>query len=426
MIANLLLRIPGVEIVGITLSPEDTQSRHGIVTFPITETYRETYRLVGSRRFAVGHSKTPSKLRFVKEALKRIKWLQKAVRLARTVRQEGQHIVCAARLVRTLDRVIVAGGGALDEFWGGPWGHPWTLLKFAVLSRLFGVSYLFVSVGACMLDHRLSRGFVGGALSLAQYRSYRDHNSYTEMKAMHPRLSGTVSPDLAFGYCCPLLPSLRNRPFVAKQLLIAVSPIAFCDPRVWPLKDGVRYARYLQQMAGFLKWIIENGHELLLFATDGPDADTVNDLLGILSVESVDTSGIQVLPGPPEQTTEKLLQRLCHADFVIASRLHGIILSHLIAVPVVALSYDRKVDIYMKEIGQPAYCMSIDLFTSTTLTERFTALQAAGELESTHLERAVRLNREKVEAQYDFLFGDRASVSLTAQSADQRLMQAQS
>src|SRR5580658_3704466 len=48
MIANLRSRIPDVEVVGITLSPEDTSHRHGIATFPITGTTHGMYQLAAS------------------------------------------------------------------------------------------------------------------------------------------------------------------------------------------------------------------------------------------------------------------------------------------------------------------------------------------------------------------------------------------
>jgi polysaccharide pyruvyl transferase WcaK-like protein len=273
----------------------------------------------------------------------------------------------------------------------------------------------------CQLKHPLSRRFAGGALRLARYRSYRDFESHAIVKAMFPRLSGTVWPDLAFGYRPAALPIQRAAILSPKPLLIAVSPIAYCDPRVWPEKDGARYSRYMNQLTRFVQWAISAGHRLVLFATDGSDVETINDLLKTVSTGPAEAANLQVLPSPPQQTTENLLQSISGADVVIASRLHGVILSHLIAKPVIAISYDRKVDAHMSEIGQSEYRINIDEFTSETLTERFLALHEVARLESDRVEHAVQRYRDQVGTQFDLLFVGRTADSGADESADRPL-----
>lgn len=409
MIENLRARIPGLEIVGVTLSEEDTARRHGIATFPITGTTHGKYYSLATPAGDAGSYKDPAPaVASLKAALKQIGWLRKIIINLRIVRLELKHIFRSARLVSSLDRVVVTGGGALDDFWGGPWGHPWTLFKFTILGRLFRVPVLFVSVGMCTLDHRLSRLFVHGALRFSRYRSYRDVGSDALVKAMFPHVSGSVWPDLAYGYRCPELPPTQRRLTEGNQLLIAASPIAFCDPRSWPVSDAARYSRYLEELARFLIWTASAGHELMLFATDGCDIESLGDLVRILSNESIDTTRIQILASPPAQTTEELLKGIAPADIVIASRLHGVMLSHLIAKPVIALSFDRKVVVHMTEIGQQEYCLNIDNFTSQTLEETFAKLKEDREPESARLVAAVRQLRIQAQAQYNILFGERA------------------
>ena len=405
MIANVRKRIPDAEIIGVTLSPEDTRRRHGIDGFPIAGASRDNYYSAPNPNLAGTQGQPGNGLRRIKEWLKRIKPLRSLVRGIRTGRLELAHIVRSGRLVRRLDRVIITGGGALDEFWGGPWGHPWTLFKFAALSRVCRVPFLFVSIGKSSLEHPLSRFFARNALRLAQYRSYRDHDSKIAMQAIFHSPGDPVCPDLAYSYPCPNLPRPRRNASQDERLLVGVSPIAYCDPRAWPLKDKQRYTRYLRQLAEMVKWLIKQKHQVLLFATDGPDVETIRDLQVMIADGSVDARSVRVLPGPPEQTTEGVLQRICQADLVIASRLHGVILSHLIAIPVLAISYDRKVDVHMSGIGQSEHCVNIDHVDASMLIERFGALRDVREQESALLTRAVQLYREQVDAQYDRLLG---------------------
>ena len=426
MIANIRERMPDAEIVGITLSPEDTRRRHGIEAFPITRIFRKNYSLPFSSADRV-QGRSAGKLRpawlSIKEWLKRVPLLRPLVRGIRSFATEIIDIVQTERFVRGLQRVIVTGGGALDEFWGGPWGHPWTLFKFAVLSRLCHVPFLFVSVGKCSVERPLSRFFVRSALRMAEYRSYRDADSKTAVQALLRSPGDPVCADLAYCFPCQVARRPQSRSLQDQSLLVGVSPMAWCDPRVWPIKDEQRYSRYLGHLADMVAWLLQQRNRVLLFATDNPDNDNIADLQRLLSLRSVDSSLLQVIPGPPQQTTEGFLEAISATDLVIASRLHGVILSHLIAVPVLAISYDRKVDAHMHDIGQSAYCLDIDHLDAESLVSRFVALRDARARESARIASAVQRYREQVRMQYDQLFGAAEHIS-PAPASDRQLITA--
>jgi polysaccharide pyruvyl transferase WcaK-like protein len=403
MISNIRKRIGDAEIIGITLSPEDTERRHGIKGFPIAGADRTHYS-PSNPRSSEAQPSLPTWLQRIKSFLKGISPLRKLVRTARVLVKDIAHILSAGRMVRQLDCVIITGGGALDEFWGGAWGHPWTLFKFAVLCRVQRVPFLFVSVGKCALERPLSRFFVRIALQLAKYRSYRDGQSKLGVQSILRSPDDPVVPDLAYSYPCPAsLASPASRSMNGGQLVVGVSPIDYCDPRVWPLKDGRRYDRYLDRLGEMVTWLIQQGHRVVLFATDSPDVRTMDDLMARVSVAGSHAGAIEILEGPPEQTASGLLQNLEKVDLVIASRLHGVILSHILSKPVLAISYDPKVTTHMNDIRQQQYCLDIDELSADVLIERFHALRSASEQETATIVGAVESFRRQVDAQYDWL-----------------------
>ena len=73
--------------------------------------------------------------------------------------------------------------------------------------------------------------------------------------------------------------------------------------------------------------------------------------------------------------------------------------------PTLAISYDRKVDSHMNEIGQNQYCLNIETFTEVSLIGRFESLRQVRERESAHLASMAQQYREQVDAQYDKLLG---------------------
>jgi len=403
-IRNLRKRVPGVRILGLTLNPDDTRRRHGIEAFPLAGVSRPYYTLVRSDNSRV--QEQPSvKSRRIKTWLKQIPLLGTLFGAIRVCRDELAHIRAARRVVRGLDRLIVTGGGALDESWGGPWGHPWTLFKWALLGRVFGVPLLFVSVGKSFLKSPLSRFFIRIALGLADYRSYRDQESKMDVETLIDARNDPVYPDLAFSYPSPALHPARREGSGDGQLVVGVSPIAYRDPRVWPIKDEGHYASYVSKMADMVKWLIKEGHRVLFFTTDSPDLVTFNDIQALIPSNSIPVNSTETLPGSAEQTTDEFLHAISHADLTIASRLHGVILSHLNTTPVLAVSFDPKVDAHMNAIGQKDYCLAIDQFTVNMFIERFTALLAARQREQAHLRSAALRFRQLLDLQYDRILG---------------------
>jgi polysaccharide pyruvyl transferase WcaK-like protein len=397
VILNITKRITAVELVGITLNCEQARRRFGIDGFPLACASRYDY----SQWTTVGCAHRPSLGARIRQWLKRFPVVRHLVKIVRTWQHEIVHIAAAARLVRTLDGVIVPGGGALDEFWGGSWGHPWSLLKWSVLSRIYRVPFLVVSVGKSSLERPLSRLFVRIALKLASYRSYRDPDSKRGLQGLIDTSSDPVLPDLAFSYPTPTVRKLEVAEPGQRPLLIGVSPIAYLDPRVWPIKDEKRYRVYVSQFAEIVKWLLREGHRLLFFATDSPDVETIKDVLSAIGDSPKDPGAFRTLPGPIEQSIGNHLEEIGQADLTIASRLHGIILSHLVATPVLAVSYDPKVDVQMRIAKQTDYCLNIDDLDLSVFIKRFGALKDARMREVCHLRSDAQLFRQQLDSQYD-------------------------
>jgi polysaccharide pyruvyl transferase WcaK-like protein len=134
--------------------------------------------------------------------------------------------------------------------------------------------------------------------------------------------------------------------------------MAFADPRVWPEKDAAQYARYIDRLAQTVRASVRLGHEVHLFSTDGPDRGTVRELGEKVGEES--RSGRVI--AHDTTTVEDLLALLVQLDVVVASRLHGVILAMVAARPVLAISYDRKVDRVMQDFDLQHFTTPISTF----------------------------------------------------------------
>ena len=95
--------------------------------------------------------------------------------------------------------LIIPGTGLLTDAYGlSGWG-PYNLFKWSLIAKLRGCEVLFVSVGAGPIYSTLGRYFVKSALSMADFRSYRDDASMAYLKRIGFRTNGDrVYPDLVF------------------------------------------------------------------------------------------------------------------------------------------------------------------------------------------------------------------------------------
>jgi polysaccharide pyruvyl transferase WcaK-like protein len=268
--------------------------------------------------------------------------------------REFRHLVRGYRFLCVQDLLIVSGGGQMNEEWGGPWGQPFALFKWAVLAHIARIPYVIVSAGAGKATSRTSRLLLSAALRMARYRSYRDKHSRAFAAGLLQQAAGdSVVPDLAFSLVSSEIPrpaGIRAR--AQGRTIVAISPIAYAHPRFWPTPDRARYDRYVGQMARVMSQLLERGYFLVIVSSSlGDDQSVIPELLGRLDQESNNRLTEQMCI-PTITTWKDLVASLLDVDFLIASRLHSAILGFIAERPTVAISFEPKVDWLMEDLGQ--------------------------------------------------------------------------
>jgi polysaccharide pyruvyl transferase WcaK-like protein len=415
IIANLRLYIPEAQFSGISLNCENFLERHGRDAFPLCGTNVRFYAMshgsvsdhtIHKQEYAGSRSPTTNRL---KDVLKRTPLLFQLLKNLRRwvllIPQELLHMARGYRFLRRQDILIVSGGGQLDEGWGGPWGHPFALFKWVLLARMARVPSAFVSVGACKVKSTLCRLFLSLALRLVSYRSYRDEESKriatTLLKAV---VNDPVVPDLAFGLPVSEMQVDADIQRLSRgRTVVAISPIAYAKPGVWPFQDHVLYSRYLQQMATLLSQLVKRDYFLVMvWSSLGDDDNVIPEILGRLD----DVSGEKLSEWvyvPRISTWQDFTSVLRGADFLIASRLHSIILGLVNQRPTIAISFHPKVDRQMECLNQTDYLLQIRNFLAQDVIAALDRLKLRKESILGQMSSSRRQILRDLDLQYDTL-----------------------
>lgn len=392
-------RWPQAVIIGFSINPNDTKQRHGIPAYPIrTKIWNFGYRPTETdatfktrlKALLGRHSLLFPVLRLV-YAL--------AFRAPRSFCRELYFLGVSLRVLRSLDLLIICGGGQLTE-WGGPWAFPYTLLKWVLLARLAGVRCVFLNVGAGPLRHPLSKFFVTRALGAADYVSFRDNQSRTLAQKIGFTGNAHVFPDSVYGLelpaCCIRPPAPRCRP------IVGVAPMPYCDPRTDPAEKNQRlYCEYIGKFATFASWLTERSYSLALFGSDiGVDPLAIKDLQMVLR----DHHDISTSKYRPVKSINELLSTVSSMDYVVTCRFHGVVFAHLLNKPVLAIAHHPKVTNLMNDLGLSRYCVDIRTFDANMLEETFASLVRNTEEVKSRMAATMASYKSQLVAQFEELF----------------------
>jgi polysaccharide pyruvyl transferase WcaK-like protein len=331
---------PDAQFVAICPHSADAQARHGIDALPLTPA-AATPSPPAWLRWLLDH---PSR-RLTRRLVRRLAW--ELHRSGRALR----FLVETWRRLKRVDVLVISGGGQIDDFWGGPWSHPFSLALWTSLARLRGCPVIALSLGGTQLRHRLSRVFVRHALSLAQSRSFRDPSTRAFVATLGLPERDPVMPDLAFA--CPRPPRPNHRP---TPPVLGICPIA---ADAWTHPDDPAAARLLDRLEALARDRLEHGWSINLFASQVVADRPVVEQLARRLTTSPHRGRLVRLRTSPVASVADFLNAAASVDLLVAARMHAVLLSFVAATPAIAICYDPKVRSLMSQVGLLPYALDL-------------------------------------------------------------------
>ena len=415
-------RHPASLIVGYTLHWQDTCARHHIEAHPLTGFSLPYYPLLDAGAdgsYTLPHfdgsdvpegasdsNNRPSVQRFVRRHRAAVSSLSFLLGTVRARNERGRLRELVAELEGTT-AVVVAGGGQLDALFGGFFGQPYVLWRWAYLARRVGARFVVLSVGTGTLG-LAERWLTCRALRRADYRSYRDPTSRQMLRDPSLTINDPIVPDLA--YALPFEPV--DRPENA-SMVIGVSPMNFQHPDYYPGGDLARYERHLSVFHAACIKLLRLGHDVVLFTTDASDDVGLADLTRMLKDAPAELSGKWTIAGA--RTVPELMGMYQSVDVVVAARLHGVLLAHVAHKPVLALAHERKVRTLMNDLGHERFCLEFSEIDESDLEQRIEDIIEQRKELAADIAAQVASLRARVERQYDAVFGPTSVLESGAQ-----------
>jgi len=245
------------------------------------------------------------------------------------------------REVKNLDLLIIGGGGLLVDLYPRWPIYP---LLFTAMAKLAHTPVMFYAVGAGPIKHFRGKIYFTIATNLSQAITVRDTRSFrTVQKMLVNKRKLHLAADPAF---CLRQPQKRKTKSKEKPQ-IAISTVAIFRPGDWPTPNQRLYEIYTTRMAELAKTLADTlPAQITFFSTNCPQ-----DLLTAADI-------LKKVPLPEEHISllsDCSLNGVCNflpnTDLVIGTRLHSMILSAACGVPIIALSYQEKVETCCKDMG---------------------------------------------------------------------------
>jgi polysaccharide pyruvyl transferase WcaK-like protein len=375
---HLHRHIPDAEMTCICTYPDVTTRTYNIDAVPMTGVFVKPLWLRGNpaarflRKIIIG---IPSEL---------YRWL------------------AAIRILKGMGMLIVPGTGLLTDVCGlSGWG-PYTMFKWSLVAKLCRCKLLFVSVGAGPVYSALGKYFVKSALSLADFRSYRDNASLEYLKGIgFPTNSDRVYPDLVFSL--PEAVIANDNSEKKRRSVVGLGLMEYYGKPSVDSPGNAIYLAYLENLVVFLRWLLAHEYDARLLIGDVGDRRVTEEFKSLLKERSLIYDEARIID-EPVSSVEHLLSQLAATDIVVATRFHNVLLALLLNKPVISISFHHKCASLMSEMGLGEYCHDINHMNAGRLIEQFQDVERNAEKLKPVIRQKVEQSRKALDEQYSLIF----------------------
>jgi polysaccharide pyruvyl transferase WcaK-like protein len=305
-------------------------------------------------------------------------------------------------MLRNTDVLIIPGTGLLTDAYGlFDWG-PYNIFKWSVIAKVCRCKVFFVSVGAGPVFSRLGKFLVKAALSLADYRSYRDESTRECVESLGLRTNNDlVYPDLVFSLPTALIPDHHHSK--GRRLVVGLGLMEYAGKYGLEAPGSPVHTPYLETLVEFAQWLLARGYDIRLLIGDLADTPVVQEFRYLLKKRAVTHEPERIID-EPIISVDDLLSALADTDMVVATRFHNVLLALLLNKPVIAISFHHKCSSLMDQMGLAEYCQDINGLKAENLIRQVCQIEESCEGLQWMIKEKVVECRQALDEQYCTIF----------------------
>jgi polysaccharide pyruvyl transferase WcaK-like protein len=305
--------------------------------------------------------------------------------------------------LKRIDMLIIPGTGLLTDAYGlRGWG-PYNMFKWSLIAKLYRCKLIFVSVGAGPIYGSAGRRFVKSALSLADFRSYRDKSTMQYLMSIgYSADKDRISPDLVFS-----LPDAAPKQKMNKggRSVVGLGLMYYAGKYSVSKPSNEIYLTYLENLVIFVRWLLAHEYDIRLLSGDIGDMHSRQEFRDLLRERFPVWDEARIID-EPVLSVENLLSQIAATDIVVATRFHNVLLPLLYNKPVISISFHHKCASLMSAMGLSAYCLDINDLKADMLITKFCDLETNASKLKPLIGEKVREFRKALDEQYRFIFND--------------------
>jgi polysaccharide pyruvyl transferase WcaK-like protein len=151
---------------------------------------------------------------------------------------------------------------------------------------------------------------------------------------------------------------------------------------------GEIHVAYVKKMERFVRWLADSGYRIRLFGGDNRwDDGIVEEILSDLRAHRPDLEPMWAV-ADPVTSLDELMREMVSVGTIVAIRYHNVLCALKLGKPTLSLSYAKKHDLLMADMGLSEFCQFANTLDVDRLIEQFTELQSrSAELTQTMAER---------------------------------------
>lgn len=226
------------------------------------------------------------------------------------------------------DGLISGGGSLLQDVTSSR-----SILYYTIimgLANLINKPVFVYAQGVGPINKKINKKIVKYFLNKVEYISLRDEDSFELIKSIGVNTKVDIVPDPVMGL-----------DFKSTDIKSKVNDYIIISVREWNNKET-----YLKDIALFCGNIHKEGIEIKLLPMHGKLDEEI-----AIKLASMINCKVEILSY--KMSIEKKLKYIRESKLMIGMRLHALIFAGNVGTPMIGISYDPKVDSYLKLVNQP-------------------------------------------------------------------------